>query len=349
MSPDGRLTRLLLIADDLTGALDSAVAFAATGRRVAVARTPDAAPALAAEAPDVLAVNLGSRDGDAARARARMEALCRALDPRRFDVVMKKVDSRLKGHPGAEAAVLAAAMGNPPCVVLPAIPSMGRVQRGGRIEGEGIAAPIPVAPLFETEVDVPEILADADLDRAVSGGARVLWVGARGLAAALAGTLFDGASAPLPVVPPPMLMAIGSRDPITVAQVDALRGAGVHAAPDGRVGDLDLRRAVEVVRMTDGGEGRDADAAGADFAAGLAARMRGFRPATLLCSGGETADAILARLGIDRLDVLAEIAPGVPVCEIDAPWGKLRLVTKSGGFGARDLLAEIAADCLGTR
>ena len=342
--PEKTFPRLLMIADDLTGALDASVAFAGAGRRVAVARHPGVAALLAGTGPDVLCVNLGTRDGPEADARTRMTDLCAALDLSAFDIVFKKVDSRLKGHPGAELAVLSDAMGAPPCVAVPAIPSMGRVQRGGQIEGRGVEAPIPVAPLFEAPVEVPDAVSDAQIDAVVAARVGVIWVGARGLAQAIA-RRHGVVPASTPTLRAPLLMAIGSRDPITLAQVAALGAGPVHAAPDGRARALSLCGPVEVVRMTDGGAAIGSDAAGTAFAEGIAALAGAYRPAALLCSGGETANAILARLGIDTLEVRAEIAPGLPICEVAASWGMVRLITKSGGFGDPDTLARIAADC----
>lgn len=335
--------RFLLIADDLTGALDSSVPFAGEGRRVAVARHLGAVRELAGADTDVLAVNLGTRDGSEAAARARIAELCEIVDPAEFDLVFKKVDSRLKGHVGAELAVLFNRMGEPECVAVPAIPSMGRVQIGGRIEGEGIGEPIPVSPLFDGPIEVPDVLADADIDKIAASRTGVLWVGARGLALALARVHVRSKPAMKPNAPVPLLMAIGSRDPITRAQVDALRDIPVHDAPDGNLEHATLSAPVEVVRMTAGGARLGANVAGDAFAEGIAALSEAYRPGTLLCSGGETANAVLACLGIDTIEVLAETAPGVPVCEVAAPWGSLRLITKSGGFGAPDTLVQIAA------
>ena len=147
-----RMKRVLLIADDLTGALDSGVAFATSEARVLVARSPREVHALSAEMPDVLIVNTATRDGTAGEATAIMKALCGQIDLGGFDVVMKKVDSRLKGHVGAEVAALADAIGAPSLVAAPAIPSMGRTQRGGAIRGQGIDGQIAIAPLFDRAV-----------------------------------------------------------------------------------------------------------------------------------------------------------------------------------------------------
>ena len=69
--------RVLIIADDLTGALDSAVTLTGAGLRCVVARRPGDIAAALALAPDVLSVSTASREGGAAAARAAVAA---ALD-----------------------------------------------------------------------------------------------------------------------------------------------------------------------------------------------------------------------------------------------------------------------------
>lgn len=338
------MPKVVVIADDLTGALDSAVAFAADGRSVPVARrVEDLAPILR-EGPEIVAVNTGTRDADAATVRQRMKRLLAELDIVSVEIVFKKVDSRLKGNVGLETAILARAMGDCRIVAAPAIPAMGRVQLAGRIDGVGVAAPIVVARLFEQPVEVPDIATDTELDTVVAGRRGVLWVGARGLAFALARLAPFGERrlvAPAPVRP--LLMAIGSRDPITVAQVELVaRAVPVYPAPDGRLTVSPQIAPVVAFQLTEGGAKRAPEEAVRDFAAGIADWMLEHRPSALLATGGETANAILAQMGIGRLDLLAEVAEGLPVCEGLAPWGTLRIFTKSGGFGGPEILAEIA-------
>ena len=61
----------------------------------------------------------------------------------------------------------------------------------------------------------------------------------------------------------------------------------------------------------------------------------------MLACGGETADAILCALGQGVLEVEGEILPGVPVSRMVIGQQRLQLVTKSGGFGAKDALVSI--------
>jgi len=334
----------LIIADDLTGALDSAVAFAGAGRRVVVARRLAALPAVLRNEPDIVAVNTQSREIPAEVALARMDEVARMLDLAALPMVMKKVDSRLKGNVAAEIASLARALPGRPVVAIPAIPDMGRVQRDGLLSGDGIAEPIAIAARIELPVEAPDALEQDALDSVVAARREpALWVGARGLAAALAqkGANFKiEASLSLEA---PLVIASGSRDPVTLAQLAHLRDLGdVIEAPDGSLQAKLPEGRLAVVTISEGGGGLDGAIAGGRFADGLALELTHRRPASLLVTGGETANQLLDRLGIDTVEVLAEFRPGVPLCRIEAPWGPVRLLTKSGGFGGPGLLREIA-------
>ncbi len=103
--------QVLIIADDLTGALDSVVAFANRGLRSVVLRHPAAMRGFDFSSVDVVAVSTGSRDGSVEAARAAVAQVVSALGGMRPAHVFKKVDSRLKGHVGAETAVLADGLG----------------------------------------------------------------------------------------------------------------------------------------------------------------------------------------------------------------------------------------------
>ena len=138
--------KILLIADDLTGALDASVAFAARGLSVLCASTPDATGRAIDLAPDVLAVSTNSRDLSEDDAVARLKAVVeRARSVPNWDevVLFKKVDSRLKGHIAAEMALLADYRRD--ALVCPAIPRLGRFVRDGAVCGSGVAEPIQVA------------------------------------------------------------------------------------------------------------------------------------------------------------------------------------------------------------
>jgi D-threonate/D-erythronate kinase len=340
-----------VVADDLTGALDATVAFAARGMATAVARRPEDVPAAIARAPEVLGISTGSRETGREPAVQAVGAALDALGGVRPAIVFKKVDSRLKGHPGPETAEVSVRLGFRTALLCPAVPDLGRLVRGGAVVGAGVPAPIPLDRLdigARVAVHSPDIDCAADIDAALASlvpeGAedRVLMVGARGLAEALARRMRP-ASPPRTValLPAPMLLAIGSRDPITLAQVEHLqakRDLPEITAPNGEIPDAGPRsERTLLLRIVPGAGEVPAPQAGAAFARGVAERLRTAPPATLVACGGETANGVLGLLGHGVLDVLGEVLPGVPVADL-GPAG-MRVVTKSGGFGRPDTLA----------
>jgi uncharacterized protein YgbK (DUF1537 family) len=345
--------QVLIIADDLTGALDSAVTLAALGLSCRVARRPSDAAAAAAACPDVLAVSTASREGSAATARAAVNAVFDALAGLSPGIVFKKIDSRLKGHPAAELGIVAERTGTARAMVSPAIPAQGRIIEAGRLSGAGVAAPIDVAAALAgsgLELRVPDARSEADLDGVVAAALAeppTLLVGAAGLAAAVGRRLRPGAKADGEGrLAAPLLLAIGSRDPITLGQIEALDTAGLVeelAAPDGALptpppaGDRP-----RLLRLVPGnGAAIEPRVAGERFARAVAAVVAAEPAGTLFACGGETADAILGALGVGVLAVEGELLPGVPVSRMLVNGNSMQLVTKSGGFGTRRTLVSM--------
>lgn len=337
----------LIVADDLTGCLDAGVGFLRADCTVMAARSlADLRECIDAGAP-VISLSTNTRGGTEAAARAAVLSLAEMLDPREFAIVLKKVDSRLKGHPGAEALALARIAGRPRIVAAPALPRMGRIQVGGHLSGMGVEGSIDLADRLGPDVETPDLRLPDDFDPLVTDRSlrrATLWAGARELAFALAHAELGGAPPPAPSIVGPMGIVVGSRDPITIAQVEQLSrdGARITRAPNGLLGDAVPAGDPFVLAMAPGDGPCSEERAGARFTVGAARLLRQTRPRTLLCAGGETAQALLARLGVGSMQLLGEIAPGLPMCRISAPWGEVRLITKSGGFGSPHLLSELA-------
>ncbi|MFF7180930.1 four-carbon acid sugar kinase family protein [Streptomyces sp. NPDC008121] len=212
------MTSVAVLADDLTSAGDGAAPFRRGGHRAQVLLT---VPARAAEAtPGVVAVDLGSRlldEGEAVtRTRQAFEAYAGA------DLLIKTVDSTLRGHVAAEVRAAYAGSRRRAVLIAPAFPAEGRTTAGGVQHVHGVpvhesafgrdpAHPVTTSDLARLlpeatvltrdEVDrLPELVArggllvcsaatDRDLDRIVAAVPEVrdvLWVGSPGLAAALA-------------------------------------------------------------------------------------------------------------------------------------------------------------------
>jgi uncharacterized protein YgbK (DUF1537 family) len=70
----------------------------------------------------------------------------------------------------------------------------------------------------------------------------------------------------------------------------------------------------------------------------VAARDMG--AAQVVVAGGETSGAVTQALGVDRLDIGPEIAPGVPWCFCQSDGKTIALTLKSGNFGAETFFTD---------
>ncbi|MGF7150048.1 uncharacterized protein YgbK (DUF1537 family) [Sphingomonas zeicaulis] len=343
---------IVMIADDLTGALDSAAPFRTAGLSTIVALDVGAiAEALATDA-DIIVIDSDTRHRAPAEVGARMAGIWAALAVAQPRLVMVKVDSRLKGPIAAMIAALLEHSGRTRALVCPAAPDQYRIVRGGQVTGKGVAAPISVAARLDGP---PADIADGEdmqdmralARRLLAAGNAVLGVGARGMAQGLAAELaVEAGIAPRPAATPlqPLLLVVGSRDPIALAQVEALLdrpGIVDCPAPGGYVGRRLPEAPVMLLRATDDGAVHEPTACAARLARGVAPLVARNRPATLFLSGGDTAHATLRALGIDLLVPEGEVLPGAPICR--PPDSDMHIVTKSGGFGAADALVAIVA------
>ncbi|WP_374202188.1 four-carbon acid sugar kinase family protein [Roseomonas sp. CECT 9278] len=352
---------LRLIADDLTGALDSAAELTGLCGPVPV-RWHDIAP------EGSLAIDAGTREASRDAALARLRALAPTLQG--ADIAFKKVDSLLRGHVAAELAACLAAGSWRHVVLAPAFPAQGRITRGGRVlvrqadasfaaaasdlgallAAEGLRARRgdPSAPL-PPGLSVFDAEQDADLARIVARGrladGPVLWCGSGGLARALAGM---SAAAVDGVLCGPVLGLFGSDQAVTARQLAACGdsavaiGSGDDSATVARRLDATGLAMVRVA-LPEGLDRVEAARRIAVTMAGLTQRLP--RPGTLIVAGGETLRAICDSLGAGGLDAVGIVQPGVPRSVIrGGAWDGVPVISKSGGFGGdalwRDLLAE---------
>ncbi len=131
-------TAWLMIADDLTGAADCAVAFAE--RHIASTVVWGDCDASSCDQSVALSYNVDSRSLSALHAAARhRDVLGRFLKPQLR--LFKKIDSTLRGHPAAEIAAAIAAVragaGSAFRILAPAFPATGRTTEGGGVYVDG--------------------------------------------------------------------------------------------------------------------------------------------------------------------------------------------------------------------
>jgi D-threonate/D-erythronate kinase len=361
-----------IVADDLTGALDTAAPLVPLAGPLPVfwERGPSL---LTAES---FALDTESRDADAPGA----EWLDAFADT---DLVSKKIDSLLRGNTAREVALCLAGGRFRSAVIAPAFPAQQRITSGGRqywradaalpwqavscdlaAELSRAGAPVRLAASAQAlaggGIFLCDATSEAELTAVVDAGRRleppVLWCGSAGLARALAG-------APRPSTPfrlePPLLLVIGSHHPVTLAQIEALAadapevlvrvppGASVGPAI-GSVGDALARhgRATLVIALADG--------TGPAIARPVFDRILGHAgrelsaPRSLIVTGGATLHRLVQMLGAEALLVEGEPLPGIARSRMrGGRWPGCEVISKSGAFGDPGLLIRLALSAQG--
>ncbi|MDM9624332.1 four-carbon acid sugar kinase family protein [Rhizobium sp. S152] len=343
--------KVAIIADDLTGALDTGTPFVDAGLSVAVAIEIEAVEDALATGCEVVVVNTASRalpEGEAARRAGLAASALLAAHPA---IVLKKIDSRLKGNVAAESAAIAAIFGHREITIAPAIPDQERFTRDGHVVGRGVEKPLSIAALFKGRSDRVSIIdaeSDADLDRLASehDWTAALAVGARGIGSALARRIGHAGK---PVrnfqATDKTIFAFGSRDPITSTQMQRLEASGMLTAtieaPMGALAQGDQPSLPVLIRCT-GAITEDAVGVARRFAQGVKSVIENTRPDMLMVGGGDTALAVFRQLGISVLSPKGEIEAGVPWFDVTAADGAgFRCAVKSGGFGNSESLLRV--------
>lgn len=405
--------RLLIIADDFTGALDTGVQFAARGIATRVITNPGC-DFSAMRNVQVLVIDTETRHLSAQAAYESVSAAVRNAKAFGFDLLYKKTDSALRGNVGAELAAVLAATGEDSLAFLPAFPQMNRVTRDGiaYINGVPVSESIFGSDPFEPVRDshVPTLIARqtaipvtlhtvgeagichtggihvydaASVEDLMNAGLRLksnnqlrLLAGCAGMASVLPDLIgLEGGAIPAPVLHGKLLTLCGSVNPITRAQLDAAEAAGAlrlaltpsqkltedwafsAAGRDTIAGWMDRIEGSPNAIVECGSN----DEASSEYARQLGLTLDETRrriarnmggvliqlldmglKRDILITGGDTLLAFMTLLGCDMLTPLCEIRPGVVLTDVERKGERLSLMTKSGGFGARDLLTDLA-------
>ncbi len=124
------MARLAVIADDLTGANDTAVQFAKRGISTCVQIDFDRKQ-LAEQDTDVIVLNTDSRDMEKKEAYETVKKAASSLKTQKIEHIYKKVDSTLRGNFGVEIAAVDDVFHPAIIVIAPAFPKNHRITIGG--------------------------------------------------------------------------------------------------------------------------------------------------------------------------------------------------------------------------
>jgi uncharacterized protein YgbK (DUF1537 family) len=162
-----------IVADDLTGASDTAVQFVRAGWETELQIRPGRSVAR------VIAVTTDSRDENARDAAEAVAAAVKRLREAGITHLYKKIDSTLRGQVGAELhATLESWRAPAIAIVCPAFPALGRTVVDGELQVNGTpvaknsSAAYAVTPV--TESHIPTMLGASHIARAAGESAQSL-------------------------------------------------------------------------------------------------------------------------------------------------------------------------------
>lgn len=256
--------RLLVIADDFTGALDTGVQFSQYGANTRIITSADSHGLPFDSSAEVFVVNSDTRHLSAADAYAKVYGIVESGAAAGIRYFYKKTDSGLRGNIGSELAAALDASGAGCLHFFPSYPKMRRTTSDGTlfIDGIPVADSVFGKDLFEPvknshvdqivreQTDVPVFLhakgevsasesgihvydsdSDSDLEKAGAslGVSRLhLSAGCAGFAPVLARMLgFCGTPASLPSLDKWLVIISGSLNPVTMTQIEKAVSAGI--------------------------------------------------------------------------------------------------------------------------
>jgi D-threonate/D-erythronate kinase len=352
---------LKLLADDLTGALDTSAEFVGACGPFDVVWSADSL----ATGKSSFAIDSGTRECGADEAAV----IVRGIVPRLggADVAYKKIDSLLRGPWAAELQACLQSGSWDACIVAPAFPHQGRITRDGRqyarmpdgswnAAGPAIIDQLRACGLearladrstaLQKGIGIFDAERDDDLDRIARIGrdfsGKVLWCGSGGLAAALA--LGTGVSVSTGLKTP-LLGIFGSDHAVTAAQLSqcgdvVLRSRDI--GPNLEAITRALGRGVALIRLETLGMLSRAEAA-EHFASEMIRLVQAIDPPkTLIVAGGETLKAQMLAVEARALRVIGRLEPGLPKSVIQGGrWAGVDVISKSGAFGSPDLWSSL--------
>lgn len=134
------MSRYLILADDFTGANDTGVQLKRKGKPTYVTFQKDGENSQGGS----LVVDTESRNCSEVVAYTLIKEMLGRIDLASYDLVMKKIDSTLRGNIAQEVKAVDALYCSELVLVLPALPDLGRTTVGGRQHLYGL-------PILETE------------------------------------------------------------------------------------------------------------------------------------------------------------------------------------------------------
>jgi uncharacterized protein YgbK (DUF1537 family) len=316
---------LLVIADDLTGALEAGAKFAVLGIDALVTTSP-----LPSSDCSVWVTDTESRHLSEDQAYRAVSAVA-CSD---FPVIYKKTDSALRGNIGAELRALWQAYPDHPITYIPAYPALGRTVKNGCLLVDGVPvhqtlfAADPLNPVRDSSIRA--VLGDG-FRCSICEGETDLEI-ARAVAAALAASsrcILAGPASVATEIASQLAIARGTPAPWPRVRTCVIVNGSLHEA------------SARQVRFAErnGCASRGSETPWRIVPPPLPVGFCFETVDAVMVFGGDTALSVLRLLGDPPLKPIGEIVNGVPVSRVGEQ--DLVLISKAGSYGDEELICEV--------
>lgn len=405
------MVKLLIIADDFTGALDTGVQFSKMGIDTMVTAIIDENLVALDKETEVLVIDTESRYLTFEKSYERIKKIILAAQKAKIPYIYKKVDSALRGNISAEIKAILDTSQEATIPFLPAYPEMNRVliegklYIDGRLVSESIFAKDPYEPVTESDVivrlkneaQIDSVLikknehlkdekgllvfdsqTEEDLQKQLTAlddsGLLNVSIGCAGFAKLLSKRLFHERPLVDYCIQKPVIVVSGSVNAITKKQIEHAEEKNYPRislsmeqllTPDywkSKKGDRDIQNYLSIIKEQPlvvfetlsektNEELREVEMNTADQAfrfkigqslgALTESLWQRYSKGTFLFTGGDTLFQSMKVLGVNQIKPQTEISTGVVLSTIQWQEKEIQVITKSGGFGHRELFEDI--------
>lgn len=378
--------KLLILADDLTGALDSGVQLISKGLKVLVYTSPQEIKDLDT---DVLVINTETRHRSPEKAFNIIYKLSKEALEKGFNYFYKKTDSGLRGNIGSELEAMLVATNSNILHFVPAYPKMNRITKNGihyvngKLLEESIFANDPINPLHTSNVEeiirfqsdkvggngivVHDCKSDKELQEIVKdlkdNNELNTCAGCAGFLEVypICGNEYNRID--LKTISNNLIVVSGSANSITLEQLSDAEVHGairIHVPINSIINDDwdDVQKNVFLEKEIDSSRNEliiidtisksdieiTQDIANKiTYSIGKIATLisKKYPDKLLMLIGGDALYCFIKELNIDELEPCEEIYPGTVLAKYEYENKEKYIVTKSGGFGEKDIFRKI--------
>jgi len=383
----------VILADDLTGALDSGVKLVHSGYHVQVI-TSEGSLAERDEEAEILVIDTETRHLEGKEAYEKVKKITQEAWSLSVEWIYKKTDSALRGNIGAELTAVMDASGEKKLLFVPAYPELGRTTLNGiqyvngiRLSESVFAREVndpsgngEITSIIHAETDTPvylyegevkegigvyDAVSEEDLDRAYrAAGDFRLFAGCAGFLETFASekkqeenTVQTGSG---------LFVLCGSVNPVSAGQLSLAQEHGalrhhlkasdlmsertvlkekaeqflkdaegydvaiLDTLAEGEIALPDEENYVEVIRRIAEGMGYIGSVL-----------LKESNDKTMMIIGGDTLNGLIRELKVKSLTPREELMPGLVLNTFETNGSVCCLISKSGGFGNRELITEL--------